>query len=180
MLYSETCKTGTLQVDETTVQIVAPFKKLLWAIPRASVTSIDQRKGVMAVDLTIHSTEGDYPVQMLTKQNAEKFLALFPEIAVGTALPTGKQWYYDPSRLTYVATYTSEKEAQKELEAAAQHGWMPQDTAATAGHINVGRTAAKVALLGPISLVTGASRSKDKITITFVRTPQWQAQHAQR
>jgi hypothetical protein len=115
---------------------------------------------------------------MLTKQNAAKFLALFPTInAVVADRVRGREWYDDPTKLTYLATYTNEKAAQKELEAAAQRGWMPQNTAGTAGHINVGRTAAKVALLGPISLVTGASRSKDKITITYVRTPRTGLQH---
>lgn len=32
----------------------------------------------------------------------------------------GKQWYNDPTILTYVATYTNEKQMQKEIEAAYQ------------------------------------------------------------
>jgi hypothetical protein len=66
---------------------------------------------------------------------------------------------------------------QKEVEAAAQHGWMPQGTTGTAGHIKVGSTLAKTVLTGGIGLIVlGANRSKDKITITFVRTPEWIAQ----
>ena len=84
-------------------------------------------------------------------------------------------WYQDAKRLTYVPTYKKDKDAQKEMEAAAQHGWMPQGTAATEGHINFGRTLMKGALTGGIGLMTGASRSKGKITITFVRTPEWTA-----
>jgi len=63
------------------------------------------------------------------------------------------------------------------MEAAAQWGWTPQGTSATAGHVNVGRTVTKFVLTGGIGLMTGASRSKDKITLTFVRTPEWVAQH---
>jgi len=85
-------------------------------------------------------------------------------------------WYQDAKRLTYIATYKKDKDAQKEMEAAAQHGWTPQGTTATDGHINVGRTMTKLVLTGGLGLMTGASRSKGKITITFVRTPEWLAQ----
>lgn len=177
MLFEAPCKTGKLQVDETTVRVSA-FGRIVWQTPRAAITRINQQQtGMVTVDLTIFADEV-YTASMLTKQNAAKFLALFPNInAVVADQVRGREWYDDPTKLTHLATYTNEKAAQKELEAAAQRGWMPQNTVGTAGHINVGRTAAKVALLGPISLVTGASRSKDKITITYVRTPDWLATH---
>ncbi len=175
MIFSCPCKTGQLQVDESTVQVVAPFKKLVWSVPRESVTGVTQQPGsMMAIDLTIHTTQGMYPAQMVSKPNVAKFLALFPNLEVQSA---GKEWYNDPARLTYVATYTNEKIMQKEVEAAAQHGWMPQGTTGTAGHIKVGSTLAKTVLTGGIGLIVlGANRSKDKITITFVRTPEWIAQ----
>jgi hypothetical protein len=31
----------------------------------------------------------------------------------------GKKWYEDEQRLTYIATYNKEKDARKEMEAAA-------------------------------------------------------------
>jgi hypothetical protein len=37
-----------------------------------------------------------------------------------------EKWYQEEKRRTYVATYKNDKEAQKDMEAAAQHGWMPQ------------------------------------------------------
>jgi hypothetical protein len=76
-------------------------------------------------------------------------------------------WYQDKKRKTYVATYKDEKSLQKEVEEASKHGWRPQDTVATGGHINVGRTTLRV--LSGVGLLFGASRSKDKITIIFVR-----------
>jgi hypothetical protein len=84
-------------------------------------------------------------------------------------------WYDDPSRLTYVATYKNPTEASRDADRAARHGWSPQATAATEGHVNVGRTTLKVLTLGLPFLVTGASRTKGQITITFVRTPEWLA-----
>lgn len=85
------------------------------------------------------------------------------------------KWYQDSTRLTYVATYSSDKDAQKELEAAAHYGWTPQGTTATEGHVNVGRTLTKAVLTGGLGLLTGASRSKGKITITYVRSQEWLA-----
>lgn len=169
------CKAGQLQADETTIQVVNLFKKPVWSVARSTVTGVTQQRGTMAVDLTIHTMQGMYSAQMVSKPNAEKFLALFPEIE---GVAAGKEWYHDPARLTYVATYTKERLMQKEVEEASHCGWIPQGTAGTAGHVNVGRTTGKVVLTGGIGLMFGgASRSKDKITLTFVRTPEWVAQH---
>jgi hypothetical protein len=82
-------------------------------------------------------------------------------------------WYEDESRLSYVATFDNSKKASDEANRAARKGWMPQGTAATDGHVNVGRTTLKVLTLGLPFLITGASRSKGKVTLTFVRTPEW-------
>ena len=84
-------------------------------------------------------------------------------------------WYDDKGRATYVATYKDEKSMQRDVEAAAKRGWLVQGTAGVGGHINVGKTAARVALTGELGLLFGASRSKDKITITFVRDEAWLA-----
>ena len=171
------CKTGKLHIDDATVSVTA-FRKLIWSVARADVTQVVRQKiGPLSVDLTFVATTGLYSAPSVSKINAEKLLPLFPGLVL--ELPIGDLWYLDPVRRTYLATYTSEADAQRDLESASQHGWMPQDTTGTAGHINVGRTAAKVALLGPIALVAGASRSKDKITITYVRSPEWAAQHQQ-
>jgi hypothetical protein len=87
-------------------------------------------------------------------------------------------WYQDKNRRTYVATYKSEKEMRKDVEEAVKHGWTLQDSAATGGHINVGRTVAPAVLTGGISLLFGASRSKDKVTVTFLRDERWLARAA--
>jgi hypothetical protein len=86
-------------------------------------------------------------------------------------------WYDNARALTHVATYKDDKEASKDAERAARKGWIPQGTAATDGHVNVGRTALKIAAFGVPFLITGASRSKGKVTITYVRTAEWFAKH---
>lgn len=174
LVFHAPCKTGQLQVDTTTVQATAPFGKIVWSIPRDSITRIVQQStGAITVDLTIITVTGLYPAPYMTKKNAAKFLAFFPGLTV--EMPAGDLWYLDPTRRTYIATYTDEQTTRREMEAASHYGWMPQDTTGTAGHINVGRTATAAALTGGVSLLFGASRSKDKITITYVRTPEWLA-----
>ena len=113
MLYDCPCKTGRLQVDETTVQVMAPFKKLVWSVPREAITWITQQHGAIMVNLTIHTAQGVYAAHMVSKPNAEKFLALFPDLEIQA---TGKGWYHDPMALTHVATYTNERQMQQENE----------------------------------------------------------------
>lgn len=82
-------------------------------------------------------------------------------------------WYNDKDRTTYVGTYKDEKSMRKEVEETSKHGSVPQSTAGVGGHINVGRTVAPAVFTGGLSLLLGASRSKDKTTITFVRDDRW-------
>ena len=167
------CKTGKLQVENGVIRVASLIKQNRWEVPCDQITGLTaQPGGPGALTVTIYTTQGTHVVETVAERNFSKLQVLFPQ-----ALSIGKEWYCDPARQTYITTYTDEKQMQQEMEAASQYGWVPQAVGGTAGHINVGRTAAKVALLGPISLVTGASRSKDKITITFVRTPEWLAQH---
>src|SRR6266540_2906095 len=84
-------------------------------------------------------------------------------------------WFHDSERSTFVRVYKNEKEMQRDVEDAAEHGWIPQALAGTPGHINAGRTVTRAFVTGGYGLLLGASRSKDKITITFIRDDRWEA-----
>lgn len=68
-----------------------------------------------------------------------------------------------------VKTYRDAKAYAQDAQKMGALGWHPSQQSAVDGHINVGRTAAKVALFSPLALVTGASRSKGQITVTWER-----------
>lgn len=98
MFFDSPCKTGQLQVDEATVRVVAsPFKRLIWEVPREAITGIALKKGAVMADLTIYTSQGVYPAQLLTKQNAEKFCALFPHIKNGVLIQQAVQLSQEPS-----------------------------------------------------------------------------------
>lgn len=86
-------------------------------------------------------------------------------------------WYLDSTKLSHVATYKNAQEATNDANSASALGWMPQSTATTDGHLNVGRTATEAVLTGGLTLLLGASRTNGSITVTYVRTPQWVEQH---
>ena len=178
MMYSATCKAGKIQItDDGTLQIAQIFGKVLWQAPAQAVTDLAPQAGTLnLINVTIRAgSHGSYTAESMTPANYEKLRALFPGLSVRAI--AGKEWYCSPGLLTYVATYTKEKAMQREVQTAGQYGWMPQTSAGVAGHINVGRTATAAALTGGASLLFGASRSRDKIVLTFVRTPEWLAQN---
>ena len=78
-------------------------------------------------------------------------------------------WYEDAWRASYVASYTSEKAATKEVERALQHRWLVQGMAGTSGHARLGSAAAATLVLGPVGLLALGNRTKDKISFVFVR-----------
>jgi hypothetical protein len=86
-------------------------------------------------------------------------------------------WYVDNTKLNHIITYSSTEEATRDADAASHAGWVPSGTSATDGHINVGRTATEAVLTGGLTLLLGASRTNGKITVTYVRTPQWLEEH---
>lgn len=86
-------------------------------------------------------------------------------------------WYDDKNKLTHVETYKNDNDASKDANKAARKGWIPQGTTATDGHVNLGRTLTYGALTLGIHTLLGGSRTKGKITISYVRTPEWLEEH---
>ena len=109
------------------------------------------------------------------QQAFDKAVEIDPRLASRTN--KNRPWHQDDTKMTYVANYNSAEKATNEANTAARYGWIAQGTSATDGHINIGRTAAGVALFGGLALLAGGSRSKGKVTITYVRTPQWLKEH---
>jgi hypothetical protein len=58
---------------------------------------------------------------------------------------------------------------ESEIAELIAHGYNIASQTGTGSHVNVGRTVTGAVLTGGLSLLFGASRSGDKITITFVR-----------
>jgi hypothetical protein len=71
----------------------------------------------------------------------------------------------DPEVL--VKTYGSPRDFEADSKEMIRKGWQPENQSTLAGHINVRRTAARVITAG--FLIGGASRSKDQLTVTWVR-----------
>jgi hypothetical protein len=167
------CKQGKLQVlEEGVLRVLAPFNKIVWQVPCADVTKFTTQPGsIGAINVTIFTTQGTFTADTVTKQNFAKVEALFPHLNTNTI--TGREWYHDARALTHIEEYKDKKKMQRDVEAAAQHGWMPQDLAARNGQFSAGKALAGGLLLGPVGLLAGGVGNKGKTTITFVRTPEW-------
>jgi hypothetical protein len=72
----------------------------------------------------------------------------------------------------YKGSETSKMES--ELGELLQHGYTIASQTGTGSHVNVGRTVTGAVLTGGLSLLFGGSRSKEKITLTFVKQPSSQ------
>jgi hypothetical protein len=135
------------------------------SIIRARIESKDEFR-IYVTNETNPKNE-DYFMIYFKPDQKENFEKIAREIGQGF-------WYEDNSKMSNVVSYDNEEMASKDAEKAAMKGWMPQGTSATDGHINVGRTVARTILTGGIGLaIGGASRTKGKVTITYIRTPEW-------
>jgi hypothetical protein len=174
-LVSVACSAGKLQVlQEGILRILAPFNKVVWQVYCRDVTRFTTTPGAMgSVNITIVTTQGTYTADMVTKANVAKVEALFPHLT--TNIISGKEWYHDARALTHVSEYTDLKRMQKEVEAAASYGWVPQAQATQHGKFSAGKALVGDMVLGPVGLLAGAIGNKGKITVTFIRTSQWLA-----
>jgi hypothetical protein len=73
-----------------------------------------------------------------------------------------------------VKTYASARDYERDAPRMASQGWQPQGQSQGGAHLNMGRTVGKsaVGLLVPGGVLWGIvrpSRTKDKITVTWVR-----------
>lgn len=180
MLLDVTCKAGKLQISEDGFVRVKPIfgNNVTWQIPCQSVMKFTaQQSSLGVVTLLIHASGVPaYQIEAFGERHLAKLQMLFPNIIIDKK-PKPQHWYQDVTKRAHVETYQKDKVMQKDVETAAQYGWIPQTSAGIGGHINVGRTFAAASLTGGASLLLGASRSKDKMTITYVRTPEWLAQN---
>jgi hypothetical protein len=76
----------------------------------------------------------------------------------------------EPPRVQ-VKEYKTAAEFEADAERMIAAGYHMQGQSATDGHINVGRTVTGAALTGGWSLLLGASRTKGKTTVTWLRDP---------
>lgn len=174
MLLDILCKAGKLQVSEDGIlRVQAPFNKTVWQVPCNTVTKLTTQPSTLgALTVFVHTTSTTYQVETVGQRNFPKIQALFPHVPVQSE-GKASHWYQDIMKRTHVETYTNQKVMQKEVEQASQHGWIPQTSAGISGHRNLGKIVAGGILLGGVGALAGSGRSKDKITVTFVRTPEW-------
>jgi len=160
MRLSLPCKQGKIQVSDDDMLRVRSFGNVFWESPAQDVILFVTQPGALgALNVTLSSRHGAFTAEMVTKANFEKLCTLFPQVPVQAV---GKEWWLNPAMLTHVGVYIKEKDLQREMEAAYQHGWMVQGQSSTGGYVS----AAGFWL-----------RGTDKTTITFVRTPAWLAAH---
>ncbi len=167
---------GKLQVfSEGILQVVAPLARApVYSIACRDVTGIATYQGKFpgTVDLTITTASSMRTFTMITSANAAKLQALFPHLQAETPelrMFRDKSAWWLLSDRSHVSTYTNMKVMQREIEQASQHGWTVVGQTGTDSHVNVGRSVTKFLLTGGIGMMTGASRSKETITVTFAR-----------
>jgi|GEM_PF-4710876 len=160
-------KNVKVELTETLVKIIHYNKSKIESvqeIPRASVVCarvISKDEFRIYVPSEVNPKIQDYFMVYFKPEQREKFEKVAEEIGQGF-------WYEDESKTSHIVSYNNEEQASIEAEKAATKGWKALGSSATDGHINIGRTLAR-------GLIFGAHRTKGTITVTYERTPEWQA-----
>ena len=180
LVFEARCSKGKLRVTNDGILCLFPiFSKVpAWQIPHNTLKKFMVQAWGFSFNVVIVTTNGTFQVEAISKANLEKLRALFSHVQIDTAPRGGLYWYIDIRKRTHVATYTNQRVMQREVEKASQHGWMPQTSAGIGGHVSAAKIIGGAILLGPLGALAGAGRSKDKITITYVRTQEWLAQNS--
>jgi hypothetical protein len=176
---------GKIELTETSVRFTE-YKKgpLEWNPQNCKVHEIP-RDAIISAEVVLQKELYIFlPGDSLGAENYKHFVISFNENQLtefeNIVEEIGLQgfWYEDNKKLSNVLTYDSEEQASIDANKAIKRGWMPQSTFAIDNHINVGRTVAKTTLTGGVGLaVLGASRTTGKVSIIYVRTPEWLKSH---
>src|SRR5579875_983117 len=75
-IFETTCKDGRVIVDYMNVSVVTLLNKLVWSIPRNSITSIVQKPGFLLTSVEIYSIHGLYVVRTMPKPKANELVAI--------------------------------------------------------------------------------------------------------
>ncbi|BCL83806.1 hypothetical protein ccbrp13_62710 [Ktedonobacteria bacterium brp13] len=166
---------GRLQLlDDGTLRLMKGYasSRLGWQIPYTDVIKVDvEGRGRITSKIVIYTKQENYQVDMADKQKATILLGIFSNL-IDTEQ---KRWYHDSTQLTHVETYNYRLLLQKDVEAAAHYGWVPQTSAAIGGQT---RIAGSVRVGGLGLLAT--NKDLDQIIITFGRTPEWLSQNKEK
>ncbi len=109
-------------------------------------------------------------VQALAKVVKEVNEGLQPKPSVVAAASYRYHWWKNPpSRRisTHIGRYDNAAKMDAEIAIVSTFGWVVKHVATFDSHINVGRTVAPMVLTGGLSLLKGASRTKERYIVTF-------------
>lgn len=179
-------KNEDIELTETTVKVIYYKKELFKKTDKSKIENVEEIPRDSIIEARIIS-KGSFQILIPSESNPKShcyFLIYFnPEQTPKfekMVEEIGRQgfWYEDNSKLGHTESYENEEQASIDADGAAKKGWRPQSSSAIEGHINIGRTVAKTILTGGIGLaVSGRSRTKGKMTITYERTPEWLSSH---
>jgi hypothetical protein len=171
--FSTTCQYGRLQItqDGHLRQTCSYDERKAWSLPMSEFVSFEVKYTPLTASTVIYTAFGYRIVNHLPREAFRRLLVFFPGRPVTQVqqLTPIARWFLDPEARTHIGEYTDAQVAQKEMEAAYQQGWTLQAQSTTGGQVNVGAIIAGEILLGPLGALAASGRSKDKITLAFVR-----------
>jgi len=169
------CDKGKIVIQNGNLDILQVFGKTYLSIPVASIVGFITTSVLTAHNVEVHTTTGVYELKTVSKFS--DITSQFPSVPIEDtrAVP----WYRSQIARSHVGVYTNQQQMQSEMAQATLNGWQVQGQSAVGGSRSVGAMVAGDILAGPLGALAMSGRSKDKTTLTFVRTPEWLAAHQQ-
>lgn len=168
------CDKGKIVLQNGNLEILQVFNKTSLSVPISSIVGFVIASGLgSAHKVSIHTTTGVHELAMVSGFN--DITRQLPNVPIED--PARVPWYASQFLRAYVGVYTKPKDMQSDLAQAALNGWQVQGQSAVAGSRSVGAMVAGDLIAGPLGALAMSGKSKDKTTLTFVRTPEWLAAH---
>ena len=72
------CSKGKLIIDDRNIQIIGPFKQILWTVPRDKIIGVAVvSMGVLQATLSFQGPGGDYAIEGVPKKHAQEIIKMF-------------------------------------------------------------------------------------------------------
>jgi hypothetical protein len=72
-----TCKQGKLVISDRSVQVVAPFNKVVWNVQRSAIVGIDVKRGTFSNTVEFRTAAGTFKADTITKAKSQEIVQMF-------------------------------------------------------------------------------------------------------
>jgi hypothetical protein len=72
-----TCKQGKLIISDRSVQVVAPFNRVVWNVQRSAIIGVSVKRGALLNTIVFQTAAGQFKAESIAKGKTQEIVEMF-------------------------------------------------------------------------------------------------------